>query len=96
MIIMICQRLKIITELNIHSNILFKFIILIKDIIYSSFEVAKIIWFNKKFEPFITTKKIDSDELTSSLEANAITLTPGTICIDVSEDKKEITIHHLN
>lgn len=70
--------------------------IFIKDLIYSNIEVAKIVLDPKlPINPDVIQLKLDLDNnFDKLLVANAITLTPGTLSLDVKED--DILIHILN
>ncbi|MDF2965057.1 MAG: putative monovalent cation/H+ antiporter subunit [Rickettsiaceae bacterium] len=69
---------------------------LIKEIFWSSFNVATIAWQpNFEFKPaykWITTNQ--KDELGLVLYANSITLTPGTIAVETNDNN--ILIHALD
>lgn len=82
---------------------------LFKEMAISAISVSKIIWQIKpRIRPqlFNTHSKLTSD-LALSLYGNSITLTPGTICVDISEDhvvqvhaleregRKDITSHRM-
>ncbi|MFV9875873.1 MAG: Na+/H+ antiporter subunit E [Rickettsiales endosymbiont of Dermacentor nuttalli] len=78
---------------------LFLYIIwLFKEIILSSYLVTKIVW-TKKPSKHIKPTTIwlsfsNLNEITSSIYAHSITLTPGTVCLNITEDK--IKVHLLN
>lgn len=71
------------------------YIWLIKEIILSNITVVKHIWLgNKSISP--TLSKIKTSQTTDMgkvIYANSITLTPGTVAIDVAED--EIIVHAM-
>ena len=83
-------------KINIKDVILLPFtlIILIKDIIVNSLIVAYKIICLKKINSYITTIDCDKSEMITSLKANAITLTPGSIAIDI--DHHKIIIHNFD
>ncbi len=69
---------------------------LLKEMALAAFGVSKIIWQLKpRIRPqlFSTQSKLTSD-LALSLYGNSITLTPGTICADISESGV-IKVHAL-
>jgi len=70
-------------------------IILVYNIIKSNIEVAKIVLSKKMpIDPgFVTIKQKLKKELNQALYANAITLTPGTLTVDMNHD--EIVVHGL-
>jgi len=60
---------------------------LMKEIMFAAIGVTKLIWQLKpRIRPqlFTTQSKLEGD-LALSLYGNSITLTPGTICVDISE-----------
>ncbi|MGB2325374.1 MAG: Na+/H+ antiporter subunit E [Pseudomonadales bacterium] len=65
------------------------------EIIVSSFAVTKLVWGKaSKLSPTIDKLPIaDTPEDTRVLYANSITLTPGTLSIDI--DDKHVTVHAL-
>jgi len=71
------------------------FFVLIYNIAISNIEVAKIVLSKKMpIDPgFVTIKNPLKKELNQALFANAITLTPGTLTVDMNEE--EIIIHGL-
>jgi multicomponent Na+:H+ antiporter subunit E len=71
------------------------FFVLIFNIIKSNIEVAKIVLSPKMpIDPgFVTIKNPLKKELNQALFANAITLTPGTLTVDMNKD--EIVVHGL-
>lgn len=86
-----------ITKLTIRTIIRFFVLIfiLIYNIILSNIHVAKIVLSKKMpIDPgFVTIKQKLKKELNQSLYANAITLTPGTLTVDMNKD--EIVVHGL-
>jgi len=77
------------------KNLLVLFFVLIFNIAKSNIEVAKIVLSKKMpIDPgFVTIKNPLQKELNQALFANAITLTPGTLTVDMNKD--EIVIHGL-
>ncbi len=49
---------------------------------------------NKKPKSYLSYQPIKNQGLISALKANAITITPGTIAIEV--DEQQITIHNFD
>jgi len=86
-----------ITKLTIRT--IFSFFVLIFILLYnivvSNIEVAKIVLSKKMpIDPgFVTIKNKLNKELNQALYANAITLTPGTLTVDMNHD--EIVVHGL-
>jgi multicomponent Na+:H+ antiporter subunit E len=68
---------------------------LLKEIVVANLHVAKIVLSrNMKIDPgFVIIKQPLKKDLNKALYGNAITLTPGTLTIDMSDDK--IIIHGL-
>ncbi|MDX1351799.1 MAG: Na+/H+ antiporter subunit E [Thiomicrorhabdus sp.] len=78
---------------------LFKFIfIVLWDIMVANIVVAKLILGNKaKLQPCFLHIPLDLEHsLAISLLANTISLTPGTVSCDLSEDKKTLLVHGLH
>lgn len=69
---------------------------LLGQVILSSLEVTKLVWSNKKkVSPAIAKLPVTNVPKRSRvLYANSITLTPGTLSIDI--DDKHVTVHALN
>lgn len=69
---------------------------LMGQVVLSSLSVTRLIWGNRKeVRPAIAKLSIDNVPKRSRvLYANSITLTPGTLCIDI--DDKHVTVHALN
>ncbi|HCH23857.1 MAG TPA: hypothetical protein DE179_06120 [Oceanospirillaceae bacterium] len=64
-------------------------------ILLSSIEVAKLVWSKKGLSP--TMAKLPISKVAQKnrvLYANSITLTPGTLSVDIDDD--EVTVHALN
>lgn len=68
------------------------------ELVLSSIKVAKIaIKPSLKIEPGFFSYELKTDQDAEiTLLANLITLTPGTLSVDVSKDKKTLYIHALN
>ena len=87
-----------VTKLTLRSLISFVALcfVLLKNIVKSNIEVAKIV-LNPKLpiKPgFVKIRNPLKKELNQALYANAITLTPGTLSVDVDQDF--ILVHGLN
>lgn len=86
-----------ITKLTIRT--IFSFFVLVFILLYnivvSNIEVAKIVLSKKMpIDPgFVTIKNKLNKEVNQALYANAITLTPGTLTVDMNHD--EIVVHGL-
>lgn len=82
-------------SLVIRPSLLLYFAWLLKEIVKSSIEVTKLIWRSPtKLEPAlarIPTKENSKEG--SVLYANSITLTPGTLSVDL--DDQSVTVHAL-
>ena len=81
--------------LKVIGRFLTLFFVLVYNIIKSNIQVAKIVLSKKMpIEPgFETIKNPLDKELNQTFFANAITLTPGTLTVDM--DKDQIVIHSL-
>ncbi len=66
---------------------------LIKEIVVSNIAVAKAIIFGGVRPQVLRVKASQSDELGQTVYANSITLTPGTVSIDVADN--HITVHAI-
>ncbi len=67
---------------------------LIGEIVKSNIDVAKRVWSPKlPISPTLVKVPADSDELRQVIYANSITLTPGTVSIDLTD--ATITVHAL-
>ncbi|WP_040727160.1 Na+/H+ antiporter subunit E [Thiomicrorhabdus sp. Kp2] len=78
---------------------LFKFVLTVLwDIMIANVIVAKLILGNKdKLQPTFLHIPLDIEQpLAISLLANTISLTPGTVSCDLSEDKKTLLVHGLH
>jgi len=82
-----------------HPVTLFKFIgVVIWDIVVANLIVAKLILGNKDtLQPKFMCIPLDIETpIAISLLANTISLTPGTVSCDVSEDHKTLFVHGLH
>lgn len=74
----------------LHANpfkVLAYFIWLVKEIVLSAIAVAKVVFNPKKMQPQLVWFKADYDNPSArALLANSITLTPGTITVDIYDD----------
>jgi|GEM_PF-5247096 len=79
---------------KIYNSVFFYFPWLVREMLISSLRVARLVFTPKKIAPEIVRKKtkIGSD-LGRVIYANSITLTPGTITIDL--DKDCLIVHSL-
>lgn len=77
------------------SNVRYTFWLL-GQIVLSSLEVAKLVWGNSKnLSPAIAKLPVkDIPNKSRVLYANSITLTPGTLSVDI--DEQHVTVHALN
>jgi multicomponent Na+:H+ antiporter subunit E len=77
------------------KNLIVLFFVLIFNIAKSNIEVAKIVLSKKMpIDPgFVTIKNPLKKELNQALFASAITLTPGTLTVDMTDE--EIVVHGL-
>ncbi|MGB1298731.1 MAG: Na+/H+ antiporter subunit E, partial [Psychrobium sp.] len=68
---------------------------LLVQVVKSSVQVTKLVWTRgKTVEPTLATLSIKDKSInTRVLYANSITLTPGTLCIDI--DGENVTVHAL-
>lgn len=73
-------------------------IVLLFDIIMANFTVARLILGNPdRLQPVFVKLPLDLDsDLAISLLANSITLTPGTLSAQLSEDCSYLLVHALN
>jgi len=67
---------------------------LVIDIIICSFVVAYKVVTNKKIKSYLSVEKPLKTGLHTAIFANSITITPGTIAIDVSDS--EIEVHNFD
>jgi len=82
---------------KINVKILALVIILLKKIFLSAIEMLKIIWLNKSQQIQPTYRWIETksqNHLINTLYANSITLTPGTMSVQIEGNK--ILVHAIN
>jgi len=81
--------------LNLTKNIFAFYFWLIKEVVKSNITVVKHIWLgNSSISPTLSTLKISQKtDMGKVIYANSITLTPGTVAIDLLGD--EIIVHAL-
>lgn len=74
------------------------FLIFIRELILSNIDIVKLVYSrNPDFEPGIFTMPIEvTKDWEITLLANLITLTPGTLTIAISEDRKYFFIHAMH
>ena len=79
-------------------RVFFYMIIFIKEVIKANLKVAKIVLSPQlKITPGIIAYKMDlKTDPGITLLANSITLTPGTLSVDISKDRKTLYIHALH
>jgi len=69
----------------------------LKDIVLASFEVAALILSSRKPRPAFVCYPLELEHpLAISILAGTISLTPGTVSADVSDDNKLLLIHSLD
>lgn len=80
----------------INLSFVFYVLWLLREIVFSSVDVARIIWSRKiKVEPVLAVLEFDPALKGGRvLFANSLTLTPGTLSVDLSENT--ITVHALD
>ncbi|MFQ5779477.1 MAG: Na+/H+ antiporter subunit E [Nitrospiria bacterium] len=73
-------------------------VIFLKELIKANIEVVKIVLSpNLNITPGIIAYKLDvKTDAGITLLANSITLTPGTLSVDISDDRKTLYIHALH
>lgn len=99
LVLIISQRMDVVDHesqpIHLTKNIFSYYLWLIKQIIQANVTVVKHIWLgNESISPTLSTIKISQKtDMGKVIYANSITLTPGTIAIDLVED--EIMVHAL-
>lgn len=85
-------------SLSLVLRVFFYMLIFLKEIIKANLEVVKIVLSPElKMTPGIIAYKMDvKTDAGITLLANSITLTPGTLSVDISEDRKILYIHALH
>lgn len=72
-------------------------VIVLKDIIVASFSVARLILSPRQPRPIFVCYPLQLEHpLAISILASTISLTPGTVSADVSDDQKTLLIHALD
>lgn len=68
------------------------------DIFTANFEVAKLILGpGRKLQPAFVVYPLElRDDFAISILANTVSLTPGTVSTDISDDRRQLLIHGLN
>ncbi|AIL65340.1 putative monovalent cation/H+ antiporter subunit E [Rickettsiales bacterium Ac37b] len=102
LILVLIYRMKLYSTKTMPIKLSYKLFLyaiwLFKEIIISSCSVAKIVW-TKQPEKYIRPTTIwlpftNLNDIKSSIYAHSITLTPGTVCLNITPDK--IKVHVLN
>ncbi|WP_144212935.1 Na+/H+ antiporter subunit E [Shewanella donghaensis] len=100
LVLYIAQKMDVIDQethpIRLNVNMAKYTLWLVKQVILSNISVVKHIWMgNKSIKPTLTT--IDTrqcSDINKVIYANSITLTPGTVAIDLIED--QLTVHALH
>lgn len=72
-------------------------VIVLKDIVVASFSVARLILSPRQPRPIFVSYPLQLEHpLAISILASTISLTPGTVSADVSDDQKTLLIHALD
>jgi len=72
-------------------------VIVLKDIVVASFSVARLILSPRQPRPIFISYPLQLEHpLAISILASTISLTPGTVSADVSDDQKTLLIHALD
>lgn len=67
------------------------------DIVVASFQVAKLILSPRKPRPMFVSYPLELEQpLAITILASTISLTPGTVSVDVSDDNKILLVHALD
>lgn len=99
LVLVIAHKMDVVDQesqpLHLKRNIFSYFIWLIKEIIQANITVVKHVWQREQnISPTLKTVKISQKtDMGKAIYANSITLTPGTVAIDLDDD--EITVHAL-
>ena len=97
---LLCKRMDLVDGESLPLRLTFTFPIyllwLIKEVLITNIAVAGCVWRgNSTISPEVITVTADQKtDLTKVIYANSITLTPGTVSIDLEGD--QITVHALN
>jgi multicomponent K+:H+ antiporter subunit E len=71
--------------------------IVLKDIVVASFSVARLILSRRQPRPIFVSYPLQLEHpLAISILASTISLTPGTVSADISDDQKTLLIHALD
>lgn len=98
-VVILCQMMDIVDEesqpLNLTFTIPFYYLWLIKEVILANIAVARCVWMGRdSINPrVITVTAHQKTNIGKVIYANSITLTPGTLSMDLEGDK--ITVHAL-
>ncbi|MBW4933974.1 Na+/H+ antiporter subunit E [Marinobacter sp. F4206] len=69
----------------------------IRDIVVASFEVAKLILSSRQPRPVFVCYPLELEHpLAISILASTISLTPGTVSVDISDDNRLLLVHALD
>jgi multicomponent Na+:H+ antiporter subunit E len=99
LVLFIAHRMDVIDHESHIVHLSFKipgyFLWLIKEIVLSNIEVVKCIWLgNSSISPTLATIKTNQNtDLGKVIFANSITITPGTVTVDLVEDR--LIVHAL-
>lgn len=100
LVLIISSRMKVIDEesqpLHLTRNIPGYYLWLLKELVTSNIKVVSTIWQgNLQLQPALATIKMDHlSDMGKVIYANSISLTPGTVTTDVTENS--ITVHALD
>lgn len=100
LVLVVANRMKVIDEesqpLHLTRSIPGYYLWLLKELVMSNIKVVSTIWQgNLKLQPAMATVKMNHlSEMGKVIYANSITLTPGTVTTDVTENS--ITVHALD
>ena len=71
--------------------------VVLKDIVVASFSVARLILSPRQPRPIFVCYPLQLEQpLAITILASTISLTPGTVSVDVSDDNKTLLIHALD
>ena len=100
LVVFLLQRMNTADGMNLRLPLSYPFfryfVWLLGQIVVSSLAVTKLVWSkNKNLSPAIAKLPVTNPSVnTHVLYANSITLTPGTLSVDV--DEKHVTVHALD
>ncbi|MEH6402011.1 MAG: Na+/H+ antiporter subunit E [Sneathiella sp.] len=98
-VVLIARRMDVLDKERFMFNLGLKLVTywgwLFIEIVKANFDVAKCVLFPKKFlrPSLFSTKATQKDDLGKVIYANSITLTPGTVTVDLHEDT--VLVHGL-